>query len=80
MRYDSTFLIKIDKKTKIAMDKLGLNWSEKVRGFIDREIARKARLEKAEKLRKSLFRKAEGPDSIEVIRKMRVHRHGATGN
>jgi hypothetical protein len=77
MGYDSTILIKIDKKTKRRMDNLDVNWSGRIRDFIHRELTRKARWKQAERIRKSLFRESHGLESVEVIRRMRASRHGA---
>lgn len=77
MGYERTILIKIDKKTKRRMDTMDVNWSGRIRDFILRELAKKARLNEAERIRKSLFRESHGPDSVEVLRRMRGSRHGA---
>lgn len=80
MSYESTILIKIDKKTKRKMDNIDVNWSSRIRDFIKRELMKKARLNEAERIRKSLFRESHGLESTEVIRRMRGSRHGAGSN
>ncbi|MCL4379231.1 MAG: hypothetical protein M1160_00120 [Candidatus Marsarchaeota archaeon] len=77
MPYEETMLIKLDKKTKYRMRRLKINWSEAVRGFINRELDREARFDEAERLRKSIFKRYPGPESTEIIRKARDARHGA---
>ncbi len=80
MGYDSTILVKVDKKTKKRMDSIDVNWSSRIRDFIERELMKKARLNEAERIRKSLFREAPGLESVEVLRKIRGSRHGASSN
>ena len=80
MSLDSTILVKVDKKTKKRMDSIDVNWSGRIRDFIERELMKKARMNEAERIRSALFREASGLDSTEVIRKMRGSRHGASSN
>jgi hypothetical protein len=80
MGYDSTILVKVDRKTKRGMDSIDVNWSGRIRDFIKRELMKKARLNEAERIRQSLFRKGPGLESVEVLRKMRGSRHGAGSN
>ncbi len=80
MGYETTILIKLDKKTKKRMDNIDINWSGKIRDFIKRELMKKARFAEAEKIRQSLFRKAPGLESVDVLRKMRGSRHGTGSN
>ena len=80
MSYDSTILIKIDKKTKKRMDSIDINWSSRIRDFIERELMKKARFNEAERIRMSLFKETPGLESVEIIRKMRESRHGAGSN
>lgn len=76
MSYESTILVKIDTKTKKKMDNVDVNWSSRIRDFIKRELMKKARLNEAERIRKSLFRESHGLDSVEALRRMRESRHG----
>ncbi len=78
--YDSTILVRVDKKTKRGMNSIDTNWSVKIRDFIKRELTKKARLDEGEKIRKSLFRTAPGLESAEALRKMRGARHGKSSN
>jgi len=80
MSYESTILIKIDKKTKRKMDDIDVNWSSRIRDFIRMELTKKARFNEAERIRKSLFRESHGLESVEVIRRMRGARHGTSSN
>lgn len=80
MGLDSTILVKIDKRTKKRMDSIDVNWSSRIRDFIERELMKKARMDEAERIRSALFREAPGLGSAEVIRKMRRSRHGASSN
>ena len=80
MSYDSTILVKIDKKTKKRMDSIDINWSSRIRDFIERELMKKARFNEAERIRMSLFKEAPGLESVEIIRKMRESRHGTGSN
>ena len=80
MGYDSTILVKVDKKTKRRMDSIDTNWSGRIRDFIKRELTKKARLNEAERIRRSLFRAVPGLGSAEALRKMRGARHGTSSN
>ncbi len=80
MSYESTILIKIDKKTKRRMDSIDVNWSSRIRDFIKMELAKKARWKEAEKIRESLFRDSQGLESVEILRRMRGSRHGASSH
>lgn len=76
MSYDKTILIKIDSETKEKMDSLNINWSGKIREFIEREVTRRKRFAEAERIRRSLFKKTAGVDSAVIIRRMRAGRYG----
>lgn len=80
MSYERTILIKIDTKTKRKMDSIKINWSSRIREFINRELTKKAKLDEAEKIREKLFRESPGLDSVEIIRKMRGARHGTSSH
>jgi hypothetical protein len=70
-------LIKISESTQRRMRKSGINWSEEIRGFLQRRLAREANVTRAEALRKGLFRKVGGAGSATIIRRMRDARHAA---
>jgi hypothetical protein len=76
MTYEEAILVKIDKDTKRRMKSVKVNWSERIREFIQKEISTKRNIAKAEKLRAKLFRSVEGIESTEIIRKMRDSRYG----
>lgn len=76
MPYEETILIKIDSTTKRKMRYIEANWSELIRGFIQKELNKKRNIAKAERLRAKLFRSVHGPESTAVIRKMRDSRYG----
>jgi len=82
MKYDTTLLIKIDRKTKQKMQSAKLNWSEAIREFIQDRLDRRSRLAEAtasmNRLRRISETKTKGKkfDSTAFIRKMRNSRYG----
>ncbi len=80
MTYDTTILVKLDKRTKERMLRMNINWSEAIRVFIKGKMQREARIQNAERLRKLVFKKYAGPESTEIIRKSRDERYGAGSN
>jgi hypothetical protein len=58
------------------MKSVKVNWSERIREFIKKEISSKRDIARAERLRARLFRRAGGVESTEAIRKMRDSRYG----
>ncbi len=76
MAYEDAILVKIDKDTKRRMKNVNVNWSERIREFIKKEISNRRNVAKAERLRADLFRSVSGVESTEIIRKMRDSRYG----
>ena len=77
LSYQEAILIKLDKATKRRMRSVEGNWSELIRGFIQRELDKKRHIAKAERIRAKLFRAVRGKSTTTLIREMRATRYGS---